>query len=469
MPVSENGSPHTSPARKRIKLELEEKGEDSRGIDEEFYSRQIYVLGREAMLKMGSSNILICGLGGLGVEVAKNVILCGVRSVTLWDTVTCQWSHLSSQFYLTEEDIGKNRAQVSLPNLAHLNSNVHVEASSQDLTKEFLKTFQVVVLTDSPLEEQLKVSEIVRSCGNALIVTKTLGLFGQIFNDFGPNFTVLDTNGEKPKSVMIAQVSRDANGLVTCLDEARHDPETGEYVTFVDKGRHGLETGDYVTFSEVEGMIELNVCEPRRVKVLDPYSFTIGNTSSFSDYVRGGTVNQVKLPKTFQFKPLEQALDEPEFLALDCSKPDRPAQIHLAFKTEDEFRKRNSKGLSPKPWAREDSKLFVEIAREINYRTLEGPAKVESVDEDLLATFSHVCQGVVGPIDAIIGGIVSQEVMKAASGKFSPIFQFLYLDATECLPVDRSVLTEELTKPSGTRYDGLVNIKLFLPLLKHQN
>lgn len=38
-------------------------------IDESLYSRQLYVLGHEAMKRMSESNILICGLGGLGVEI----------------------------------------------------------------------------------------------------------------------------------------------------------------------------------------------------------------------------------------------------------------------------------------------------------------------------------------------------------------------------------------------------------------
>lgn len=44
-------------------------------IDEGLYSRQLYVLGHEAMRRMATSDVLISGLGGLGVEVAKNVIL----------------------------------------------------------------------------------------------------------------------------------------------------------------------------------------------------------------------------------------------------------------------------------------------------------------------------------------------------------------------------------------------------------
>jgi len=32
-----------------------------------------------------------------------------------------------------------------------------------------------------------------------------------------------------------------------------------------------------------------------------PYTFSIGNTLSFSNYVRGGIATQVKMPKTIQF------------------------------------------------------------------------------------------------------------------------------------------------------------------------
>ena len=40
-------------------------------IDEGLYSRQLYVLGHEAMKQMSQSNVLIVGLRGLGVEIGK--------------------------------------------------------------------------------------------------------------------------------------------------------------------------------------------------------------------------------------------------------------------------------------------------------------------------------------------------------------------------------------------------------------
>ena len=49
------------------------------------------------MRKMQSSNILICGLGCLGVELAKNIILAGVKSVTLHDLKQVSFDELSSQ------------------------------------------------------------------------------------------------------------------------------------------------------------------------------------------------------------------------------------------------------------------------------------------------------------------------------------------------------------------------------------
>ena len=56
-----------------------------------------YVLGHEAMRKMAHSNVLIAGMGGLGVEIAKNVVLGGVKSVTIQDTEKTTWFDLSSQ------------------------------------------------------------------------------------------------------------------------------------------------------------------------------------------------------------------------------------------------------------------------------------------------------------------------------------------------------------------------------------
>jgi len=69
----------------------------------------------------------------------------------------------------------------------------------------------------------------------------------------------------------------------------------------LDETRHGLEDGDFVTFTEVKGMEALNGCEPRKVTVKGPYTFTIGSTVGLGKYISGGIFTQVKMPKTLSF------------------------------------------------------------------------------------------------------------------------------------------------------------------------
>ena len=61
------------------------------------------------MERMQNSSVLISGMKGLGMEIAKNVILSGVKSVTLHDTENVSMADLGSQFFLRESDIGINR------------------------------------------------------------------------------------------------------------------------------------------------------------------------------------------------------------------------------------------------------------------------------------------------------------------------------------------------------------------------
>jgi ubiquitin-activating enzyme E1 len=69
----------------------------------------------------------------------------------------------------------------------------------------------------------------------------------------------------------------------------------------LDETRHGLEDGDFVTFAEVQGTVELNGCEPRKVSVKGPYTFTIGDTTNMQPYKAGGIFTQVKMPKIVEF------------------------------------------------------------------------------------------------------------------------------------------------------------------------
>jgi len=78
------------------RMQVDESVVGNTEIDEALYSRQLYVLGHEAMKRMGASNVLIVGLKGLGVEIAKNIALAGVKSLTLYDPAPAAIADLSS-------------------------------------------------------------------------------------------------------------------------------------------------------------------------------------------------------------------------------------------------------------------------------------------------------------------------------------------------------------------------------------
>lgn len=402
-------------------------------IDEGLYSRQLFVLGKEAMERMQKASVLISGLNGLGIEIAKNVILSGVKSVTLHDQGNVEISDLSSQFFLTESDVGKNRAAACYQKACELNSYVSMKQETGELTEELIKEHSVVVLTNASLEEQIRINNITHNSGIAFIVADVRGLYAQVFNDFGPNFTVVDVTGEPIKSAMVANISREEKGVVAAQDEVRH----------------GFEDGEVVKFSEVVGMTEVNDNE-FPVTVIGPYTFSIGSTAAFSDYEKGGVATQVKKPATLSFKPLSESLPNPEMVFTDFAKFEAPELLHTCYQVLHSFESKNNR--VPAPWSTADADTFVALAKD------QFPDKITADNESHVAQFAKLCAGNLSPMCAAIGGIVAQEVMKSCSGKFSPIFQWMYFDALECLPADKSGLTEESCKPVGSRYDGQIAV-----------
>lgn len=75
---------------------------------------------------------------------AKNLILAGVKSVTLHDEGNVELWDLSSNFIFSENDVGKNRALASVQKLQELNNAVVVQTLTTKLTKEQLSDFQVL-------------------------------------------------------------------------------------------------------------------------------------------------------------------------------------------------------------------------------------------------------------------------------------------------------------------------------------
>uniref|UniRef100_A0A8C2F3N7 Ubiquitin-like modifier-activating enzyme 6 n=1 Tax=Cyprinus carpio TaxID=7962 RepID=A0A8C2F3N7_CYPCA len=382
---------------------------DSMDIDDSLYSRQRYVLGDSAMQKMARSAVFLSGIGALGVEIAKNIVLAGVKAVTLHDCKRCEVWDLGTNFFIREEDV----VEAVHSRVAELNPYVQVSVSTDVLDENtdlsFLKRYQCVVLTETKLSLQKRIDRFCHSQQPPIkfIGCDVFGICSRVFCDFGEAFEVSDPTGEEPKELFIQNISQENPGVVTCMDSRTH----------------GLQTGQSVCFKEINGMSELNGTT-HQVTVLSPYSFAIGDTSSFQPYAHAGIFRLVKMPKTFTFETMEQQLSDPRLLTPDFSKPEAPLQLHTVMLALDAF--------------------------------LEQHARLPNigVNQELVRSVSRCARGCLSPLAAVVGGIASQEVLKALTGKFSPLQQWFYLDAIEVIQPLQSLPAEEFA-PRGDRYDAL--------------
>lgn len=94
--------------------------------------------------------------------LAKNIVLMGVKALTISDSTPVSMNDLSSnvlpvkncllilillQFFFQEKDVpsGLSRAEVSLPKIKELNDRVVLSIHKGDLTDEVLSEFTVCV------------------------------------------------------------------------------------------------------------------------------------------------------------------------------------------------------------------------------------------------------------------------------------------------------------------------------------
>uniref|UniRef100_A0A8C7LG42 Ubiquitin-like modifier-activating enzyme 6 n=1 Tax=Oncorhynchus kisutch TaxID=8019 RepID=A0A8C7LG42_ONCKI len=377
-----------------------------------------YVLGDSAMQQMAQSSVFLSGMGGLGVEIGGpgfiDVCVC-LCVLTLHDTKQCETWDLGSNFFLRQDDVltQRNRAVAVHPRVAELNPYVHVDTSSSslDLSTDlcFLKRYQCVILTEARLSLQKKINDFCHFHQPPIrfIGCDAYGICVRVFCDFGDQFEVSDPTGEEAKEMFIQNITQGNPGVVTCMDSRTH----------------GLQTGQSVLFREVNGMDTLNGTA-RQVTVLSPYSFAVGDTSCLRPYAHGGFFLLVKTPRTYSFETMEQQLSEPQVLTPDFSKPEAPLQIHAAMLALDAFQEQHN--------------------------------RLPNIGccQDLVRCLSRTAQGSLPPLAAAVGGIASQEVLKALTGKFAPLQQWFYLDAIEVVKPLLSLSAEEFS-PRGDRYDGL--------------
>ncbi|XP_033214220.1 SUMO-activating enzyme subunit 1 [Belonocnema kinseyi] len=161
----------------------------------ELYDRQIRLWGLESQKRLRSAKILLIGLNGYCAEVAKNIILAGVKSVRFMDHRPLSPLDVCSQFLAPRDQIGKNRAQASLQRAKNLNAMVSVtadESNLDDKPDEFFHNFDVICASECTVTQIKRLNKIARKQNINFFVGDVWGMFGYTFADLGTHTFVED-------------------------------------------------------------------------------------------------------------------------------------------------------------------------------------------------------------------------------------------------------------------------------------
>ncbi|XP_046427972.1 SUMO-activating enzyme subunit 1 [Neodiprion fabricii] len=161
----------------------------------ELYDRQIRLWGLESQKRLRAAKILLIGLNGFGAEVAKNIILAGVKSITFLDNRELSQLDLCAQFLAPKNAIGKNRAEASLERAQTLNPMVEVAVDTEsvdDKPDKFFENFDVVCASECSLTQLKRINRACRKNGVKFFAGDVWGTFGYTFADLGKHDFVED-------------------------------------------------------------------------------------------------------------------------------------------------------------------------------------------------------------------------------------------------------------------------------------
>lgn len=427
-------------------------------IDENLYSRQIFTYGKEIMDKIVDLKILIVGLRGLGIEIAKNLILAGPKEVSISDKTICRINDLTANFYLNENDVNKNTLEKScITKLKNLNPYVNVNIH-EGLFKKDIKAFNLIIITEiMQLEKLYEINSICRLNKINFIYTISLGLTGFLFNDFGDEHFIYDANGEKKLIYNILNIEEKKNSYKIILDIPNDE-------------KFELRIGDFVTFKKIKGLNFINDKEPKKIIAVKNHCFEIEkkdnllNLSNFK-YISDGTVEEYKVHKIIKFDPLKNNFIQlnNNFLKIDGKKKKSNVLLHCAFvglhlyySIYNELPELNN--LEKVDKIINLSENYFRIIKEKYENQLKIRDKKKNIviefDKEYLTKVFRWSKSEINPVCVFLGGIASQEAIKI-TGKYTPIHQWLrfdFFETVEKLPknVNRNLL--------NCRYDDQIGI-----------
>ncbi|KJZ72830.1 hypothetical protein HIM_07774 [Hirsutella minnesotensis 3608] len=198
------------------------------------YDRQIRLWGMAAQAKIQGANILLITMRALGNEIAKNLVLAGIGSLTILDGSPVTEADFGAQFFLAEGGeslIGQNRAQAASAEVRKLNPRVQVFVDSDSVVGKgpsYFAGFDVVIATDLDPDTFNIINTATRINGKAFYAAGSHGMFGFIFADLIEHDYIIE---REAGNVSTKPRQETRTRAIVDVKTKRDGPKTAESVT----------------------------------------------------------------------------------------------------------------------------------------------------------------------------------------------------------------------------------------------
>ena len=422
-------------------------------IDHDKWSRQIRTYGIEITKILSNLKILLIGLRGYGVEIAKNIILSNPKQVSIFDEEICQINDLGCNYFLTEENVLKKerRDKSCLKKLSELNPTTNVIIENDYLSK--IKEFDIVIITEIMKSDIInKINKECHENNKGFIYTLSLGLIGFTFSDLGKKHIILDKTGREKGKFYITNITKEKKAKMK--------------IDFTQTQQRLNENG-YLIFRQVEGMTEINSTKPRYYEVNqeNEEEFFIGDTSNYNEYIGGGIVEEYIHPIEMNYKTFEETLMNPpdNMMKFDYSKNKigRKQLLHSVFINLQRFY--DKKGGLPKLNNEEESEELFNQIFEFNRTVKDNDffkdlPELNEQNKNFIKDAIKFSKAQHPSFCSFLGGFVAQEAIKF-TGLYNPLNQWFWIDiydetiiklSNSGIGINRTIL--------NSRYDDLISI-----------
>lgn len=186
----------------------------------------------KAQEKIRNANVLLISMRALANEIAKNLVLAGINSLTIIDHNIVTERDLGAQFFISEADIGKNRAEAAAPQVRNLNPRVNVIVDTDDISIKgpgYFQSYDIVVATDLLPDTLNLINTATRVNNKPFYAAGVQGSYGFIFADLIQHDYVIER--EKGNRETLLQPETRTRSVI----DAKTKKEGGKLIEMVTK------------------------------------------------------------------------------------------------------------------------------------------------------------------------------------------------------------------------------------------